>query len=125
MAAFLSDAWLDELEAAARAARLPLDLRLTIQQVILGEGGPDVVYAIRIADGTASVTAGAVGDADVTFTQDRTTAEAIARGTLSAQAAFLAGRLRVAGDLRGALQRAGELVDIGDVFAPARTNTTW
>ena len=57
---------------------------------------------------------------DITFTQDRATAEAIHRGELSAQTAFIEGRLRLGGDLRAVIERAGSLVAIDDVFAAAR-----
>jgi hypothetical protein len=61
----------------------------------------------------------------VTFTQDRTTAAAIATGRLSAQAAFIDGRLRVGGDLSALLDRAAELAALDDLFASARAATTW
>jgi putative sterol carrier protein len=123
--AFLSDAWLDELDAAARAATVPDDLELVVQQVVLGERGLEVSYALRISGGAASVAAGRADDADVTFTQDRATAEAIAKGELSAQMAFLAGQLRVGGDLRSALERSRAVLDLDDLFAQVRAATTW
>jgi putative sterol carrier protein len=123
--AFLSDAWLDELDAAARAATVPDDLELVVQQVVLGERGLEVSYALRISGGAASVSAGRADDADVTFTQDRATAEAIAKGELSAQMAFLAGQLRVGGDLRSALERSRAVLDLDDLFAQVRAATTW
>ena len=66
-----------------------------------------------------------VGDADLTFTQDRATAAAIARGELSAQAAFLAGRIRVGGEPTAALGSARELTAVGDLFEAVRARTTW
>jgi putative sterol carrier protein len=71
------------------------------------------------------VTDGRVEGPDLTFTQDRATAGAIARGELSAQAAFLDGRLRVGGDLSAARSRARALAAIADVFASPRAVTTW
>ena len=125
MAKFLSDAWLVSLDAAASKARVPSDLRLVIQQIVSQDGGADRAFAIRISDGTVSVEAGRAADADVSFTQDSATAAAIAQGELSAQAAFLAGRLRVGGDLREVMGRGRELAAIDDVFASARATTTW
>jgi hypothetical protein len=124
VAVFLSDAWLAALDAAARATTPPADLRLVIQQVVVGERGRDTAYAIRIADGHMSVQPGRVDDADITLTQDRATAADIARGALSAQVAFMAGRLRVGGDLRDVLGRAGGLTALGDVFAEVRDATS-
>jgi putative sterol carrier protein len=125
VAEFLTDAWLAELDAAAGAAALPDDLHLVVQQVVLDDRGRETAYTIRILGGHASVTAGRVDDADVTFTQDRATAAAIARGELSAQVAFMAGRLRVGGDLHEVMDRNQKLVDLGDLFAPARADTSW
>lgn len=124
MAVFLSDAWLAELDAVARTATPPPALRLVIQQVVEGDHGPDVCYAIRIEDGRISVVPSRVADADITMTQDRATAAQIARGALSAQVAFMAGRLRVGGDLRAVMGRAGALAAVGDVFAEVRSATS-
>lgn len=124
MAVFLSDAWLAELDAAARTATPPAELRLVVQQVVVGDRGRDTAYAIRIEDGRMSVQPGRVEDADITLTQDRATAAEIAQGALSAQVAFMAGRLRVGGDLRKVLDRAGGLAALGDVFAGVRGATS-
>lgn len=121
MAGFLTDAWLEELDAAARAATVPSDLRLTVQQVIPdGPHGREVTYVVEAADGGLSVRPGRADHPDVTFTQDLATARAIHRGELSAQAAFMEGRLRLGGDLRAVIDQAGSLATIDDVFAAAR-----
>ena len=125
MAEFLTDAWLDDLDAAVRAVTMPADVRLTVQQVVLDDRGRETAYTIRIEGGRASVTPGRVDDADVTFTHDRATAAAIAQGELSAQVAFMAGRLRVGGDLHGVMDRTQQLVELGDLFASARAETSW
>lgn len=125
MAAFLSDAWVAALDAAARRASVPDDVRLVVQQVVVGDRGLETAYAIRIEGGTAAVTAGRVDDADVTFTQDQATAIAIARGELSAQVAFMSGRLRVGGDIRRVIDRTRDLALLDDLFAPTRAATTW
>ena len=92
-----------------------------LQQVVPdGPDGREVAYALVVDDGRVRVERGRVDDPDLTFTQDRATAEAIHRGELSAQAAFMQGRLRLGGDLRAVIDRAGELAAIDDVFASAR-----
>jgi hypothetical protein len=123
--AFLSDAWVAELDRAARSGRWPADLSLVIQQIVLEDDGTEVAYAIQVISGAASVVPGRVDHADITFTQDRATAEQIAKGALSAQVAFMAGRLRVGGDLREVLRRASEVGELGDLFAPARQAISW
>jgi predicted lipid carrier protein YhbT len=121
VAGFLTDAWLDDLERAARDAAVDPGLRLRVQQVVPdGPDGHEVAYLLEVGGGTVRVHRGRPGDADVTFTQDLATAEAIHRGQLSAQAAFMDGRLRLGGDLRAVLDRAGALAAIDDVFAAAR-----
>lgn len=121
---FLSDEWIDALDAAGALATLPADLHLVVQQVVLGDDGPESSFVVRVLDGRVSVTAGVASDAEVTFTQDRATALAVATGATSAQAAFMDGRLRVGGDLRLVLDRADELAAVADVFAAARAALT-
>lgn len=125
MVAFLTDAWLAELDRAAASQPLAEPVDLVVQQVVLGDQGVAFAYVIRIASGTVSVAAGHAADADVSFTQDRATAAAIAQGSLSAQVAFMAGRLRVGGDLRAIIDRSRELAALDDLFAAARAVTTW
>jgi putative sterol carrier protein len=125
VAEFLTDAWVAELNAAAGALRVPDDLCLVVQQVVLGDRGETSTYAIRIEAGRASVTPGRVDDAHVTFTLDRATATSIARGELSAQVAFMSGRLRVGGDVRQVIDRARELQTLDDIFGEARAATIW
>ena len=121
MAGFLTDAWFDDLEVAAQRAELDTKGALVLQQIIPdGPGGGEVAYALVLADGRVRIERGRASDPDLTFTQDLATAEAIHRGALSAQAAFMQGRLRLGGDLRTVIDRAVELAAIDDVFASAR-----
>lgn len=125
MAEFLTPEWVSALADAAAGVIAPDDVELVVQQVVVDEGAAEVAYAVRIGDGAVRVTGGRAERADVTFTQDRATAAAIARGELSAQAAFLAGRLRVGGDLAAALGGARTLAGLEDVFAIPRKATAW
>jgi putative sterol carrier protein len=125
VAEFLTDAWVAELGVAAAGASVPADLHLVVQQVVLHDRGDETAFAIRIADGAVTVEPGRASDADLSFTQDRATAAAIAQGELSAQAAFMAGRLRVGGDLREVMERSRALATIDDIFAAPRASTTW
>jgi predicted lipid carrier protein YhbT len=122
---YLTPEWVAALAAAGAEATAPDGVRLVLQQVVSEPEGAEVAYAIRVGDGAIRVEAGRVPDADVTFTQDRATATAIARGERSAQAAFLAGDLQVGGDLSLVLDAARALADLGDAFASARAGTTW
>ena len=71
-------------------------------------------------------TGGAPSPADaavVRFTLDHETALGIARGTGSAQQAFMAGALQVGGDLRVLLDHQVVLSALHDVFAAVRAQT--
>lgn len=125
MADFLSDEWIASLASCASDAQVAPDLRLVIQQVVIDEAGDERAFAVRIADGRVTVERGRVADAEVVFTQDRATAAAVGRGELSAQTAFMAGRMKVGGDLRVVIDRARELQAIDDIFAEARAATSW
>jgi predicted lipid carrier protein YhbT len=125
VAPHLSPAWIEALADAASRAEASAGVDLVVQQVVVDADGAEVAYAVRVQGGRLSVVAGRVDDADVTFTQDRATAAAIARGEESAQAAFLDGRLRVGGDLAAALGAARALSELADVLAAPRAATTW
>lgn len=128
MPEFLSDDWIAGLDAAAQSTQVPDALSLVIQQVVVLGDGAEQAFAIRINGGRVSVQRGRADDADdadVTFTQDAATAAAITQGALSAQAAFIAGRLRVGGDLRTVIDQASGLAATDDVFATVRATTTW
>lgn len=120
MADFLTDAWLDELSSAAEAAELPPMPPLALQQVVPDGPAGEVAYALVVDEGRVRVHRGRVDGPDLVFTQDRATAEAIHRGELSAQAAFMQGRLRLGGDLRAVIDRAADLASLDDVFARVR-----
>jgi len=122
----LSPEWIVALDEAARASsslrEAAADLDLTVQQVVR-DGDDEVTWYVRLRGGEVGVRAGRADDADVTFTQDRATARAIADGELSAQAAFMAGRLRTGGDLTRLLAHREALADLDDVFADVRART--
>lgn len=89
-----------------------------------GGSGEDVVYHLVLDRGQVAVRTGPAEAPTVRFTQDRATAWGIATGTISAQAAFMTGRLQVGGDLRSLLDdRLGTALQ--DVFATVRSTTTF
>src|SRR4051812_10066910 len=123
MARFLSPEWLDELAAAAATGRGPDGPPFTLQQVVTGAPHGEVAWSVTVGDGSVVVGSGRDAGATVTFTQDVDTAAAIHHGELSAQAAFMTGRLRVGGDVRVLLERQGELAALDDLFGPVRLAT--
>jgi hypothetical protein len=108
-----SDEWVAALDAAARD--LPgVDGSFTIQQVV-----GDVAWHVVLGPDGVRVQPGRADAPDVTFSQDRATADAIATGELSASAALTSGRLVV----RGATSRLPEhreaLARLDEAFADA------
>lgn len=129
MARFLSDPWLDELNAAARR-REPrqgetAEASLVLQQVVTGGPDGERRYWVHLERGRVAFGSGEADAPDATFTQDYETAAALNRGELSAEDAFLAGRVRVSGDLAVLLSHRSALTTLDDVFADVRVRTTY
>jgi predicted lipid carrier protein YhbT len=126
MALFLSDAWFDAMGAAARSAdAVAPELDLVVQQVVSTEDGATVTWHMSVHGGTVAVERGRHGSPSITFTLDASTAAGIQSGAQSAQAAFMAGRLRVGGDVRLLLDQQQALLQLDDVFADVRAATTY
>jgi predicted lipid carrier protein YhbT len=120
---YLSPTW---FEAADRALRSDAELsvasrglHLVLQQSV-DDPAPGVTWHIRIDDGGVRLLLGEAADATVTFRCDRTTAIAVHEGRTSAQAAFMAGQLRVGGDVGALLAHQQLLAGLNDVLAPLR-----
>jgi putative sterol carrier protein len=126
---YLTPEWLDAARQAVAAddtlAKTTIDVRISVQQVVTG--GPDgaTAYRIEIDDGAVRVVSGVAADATVTFVQDWDTAAAIGRGELSAQGAFMSGRIRVRGDLPQLIEHGHLFTEVDDVFADLRAQTTY
>ncbi len=126
MALFLSDAWLDALgEAAEAAPPAAPEIDLVVQQVVSTEDGSTVAWYVAVHGGTVSVGRGCHESPSITFTLDASTAAGIQSGGQSAQAAFMAGRLRVGGDVRVLLDQQQALQQLDDLFAEVRAATTY
>lgn len=101
MAKWLSQEWLDEQKrlAADQPERPGASARM--QYVIKGYGGePDVSYYWILEDGKlVDDRLGTLDDAELTLTMSRADAEAVQRGTLDEQAAFMQGRIKVEGNM--------------------------
>lgn len=90
-------------QLAARAADVTTDpdVQLTIGRRILGP--VDREWHVVLDEGTVRVESGPAAEPTLRLTSDSVTADAIHRGELSAQRAFLDGNLRIDGDLRALL----------------------
>jgi putative sterol carrier protein len=117
---FLSQEWAravrDALNAHPRFRQEIQGKDVGLQQVILTPEG-EVRYWLRIRDGAVDLGLGDVPEPQATITQDYGTAVALARSELSPVAAFMSGRLRVAGDLGTLMGLAGAFSILPEVMA--------
>ena len=114
----LSAEWIEALDASLASSVFPPEVRLVVQHVVDGDS-----YHVIVAGGSARVVAGRATDPTVTFTEDRATATEIAQGRLSAQRAFMSGRVTVRGDLPALAAAQDVLVELDRAFAPVREQT--
>jgi putative sterol carrier protein len=124
VARFLSEAWFHAIAESTQPVRRDGSPGITVQQVVTGTPDGEVRYAISLSDERATIRPGQAASPDVTFTVDYATAAAIARGELTAQAALLAGRIRVAGNVAALMTRPDLVYD--DLVRPAvRAGTSY
>lgn len=118
MSRYLSPEWLAELDQACRdGRRMPVpdaEAGFVIQQLVSDGPHGDVAYHLRIDHGAVSIHPGTAPEPTVTLSQDYETAAAVARGELSAQGAFMAGRVRVRGDLLRLVGLQGTVTELSD-----------
>lgn len=127
MPRYLSPEWLAELDRACRGNRPTarpgpgghLAEQLVVQQLVSdGPQGP-VAYHLDIDQETVMVRAGMAPEPTVTFSQDYETAAAVAKGELSAQGAFMAGRVQVRGDLVRLVELHGSVTGLTETIGAA------
>lgn len=129
MTRFLSAAWIAELDRLAAASdslgRATRDVSLVIQQEVTGGPEGDVTYHVVLDQGSVAIRSGSIDEPDVSFRQDHGTAVAIGQGELSAQAAFLIGKLTVRGEVGLLLRHQDAFDGVEDVFAAVRATTDY
>lgn len=126
MAEFLSPEWITALHEAASSdadlAEATAEMDLILEQHVT-DGDDEIAYHIVFDRGSVSIAAGPADSPTVRFRQDRATAEAIALGELSAQRAFMSGRLRIGGDVQALVENSQALAALGDTFESLRAST--
>ena len=126
MVAYLSDEWLDRageaLAASGELSERTADLDLAIAYEVTGAPSGKIGYTIRFDHGTTSVATGST-DAPVSFQLDYDTAADIAKGDLSAQAAFMQGRLKLVGDVNVLIRDGAVLDGVADALGALRSDT--
>ena len=123
---YLSDEWMERAgsalsnstELAARTA----ESDLAISYVVAGAPGGKVAYTLHFDHGTTSLTPSAA-DGSVTFELDYATAADIAKGDLSAQAAFMQGKLKLVGDVNVLIRDGAVLDGVSDALGALRADT--
>ena len=110
---FLSEEWMrgvqDSLNGAESFTRAAGSQTARLQQVVTTPEG-EVRYWFKLEGGQVSVGSGDSPEpVDATITQDYETAKQLMSNELSPVAAYMSGRLRVAGDLMKLMQLQGTL----------------
>jgi len=128
MPRYLSPAWFEAAQRAVDAnVSLPASagIDIVVQHVVTDTEDGDVTYHVRVAGDGVSVHRGQAPDPTVVFSEDYGTAAAISRGELSAQSAFITGRIKVRGDLPRLVEQASAFTDIDDALAGLRAETSY
>jgi len=126
--AYLSDAWIDALDAALDASSAIRALApLALEQVVEGAPWGDVRYRLTIDAPGAHARRARDDDPapDLSFTTDYPTAVAIAQGRENAQSALAAGRLQIGGNVGVLTSRAELWGAIDDAAATVRAQTIY
>ena len=110
---FLTEEWLQAVQSALNANEsfksAAGSQTARIQQVITTPDG-EKRYWLKLEGGQVTLGSGDSPDqVDATITQDYETAAAISKSELNATAAYMSGKLRVAGDLMKLMQLQGAL----------------
>lgn len=125
MAEFLSDTWVEELDAAVRAAHdLAVDPRLVVEQVVRHGDGTEAGYQVHFGPDGACVTPLGTAPADVVLVTDLDTAWALHQGALRAQDAFARSALKVRGRPEVLTGRTELFAAFERAVAPVRAGTT-
>jgi putative sterol carrier protein len=109
---FLSDEWTaavqDALNSNAAFKSAIATTSAKVQQVVTTEDG-EKRYWFKLEGGEASLGTGDLEGAETTITQDYDTAKKLSTNELTGTAAYMSGKLKVAGDMMKLLQLQGAL----------------
>jgi len=129
MPRYLSPEWFEAAQAAidasGAAGGATVDPPVVVQHVVTGGMAGDVTYHVRVNGDGIRIEAGDDPDATVVFIEDYATAAAIGRGELSAQGAFMTGRIRATGDLPRLVEQSDLFQGLEDVLAALRSETSY
>lgn len=100
MTAYLSTAWLSETRDAAAEALAAEGGSATIARIVTGAPDGEARFTARIADGAVAYEAGVADEIDLSLTDTYANAVALLTGEADANALFMRGRTKVAGNTR-------------------------
>lgn len=105
MAQYLSQEWLDETRVLAEGQPERPGASAQMQYVVSGGPGGDIKYYWILQDGTLLESAlGTAPEPDLTLTLTYEDSVKVQRGELDANAAFMQGRMKVAGNMAKFMQ---------------------
>jgi hypothetical protein len=126
---YLSLEWIEalshEVSSTGALDELAHEHTIGVTQVITD--GPEgmVVYHLQVGDGAATFGTGAAYPEDVRMEQDWQTAVAVATDSLSAQEAFLRGKVRISGNQQKLLESQPVFGALNQVFLAVRERTDY
>lgn len=121
MATFLSD---DHFSLAHEALNADpgflasiANVDLTVQFDVSGAPDGEVSYHLQVADGAVQTAIGPLEGADVTVSSDYETSQAISKGELNVQMAFMTGKIKVGGNMAKIMMHQAVLNDYSRVLS--------
>ena len=125
MVKFLTDEWVSALDREASAQVSPIVETFVVEYRVQLESHESFVYQIRFDAAGVTVKTGAPSSPTVVLSTDRATAHGVAANTMSAQAAFMAGQLRLDGDTMALVRNHDAFASLDDMFAAVRPMTEY
>jgi len=100
---FLSDEWLSEVESRLNShegfQKAATGQSAKLQQEVTGGPDGDVRYGFTLEGGKTQFTRGDLEGAEATISQSYETAKSLTLGETNGQAAFMAGKLKITGNM--------------------------
>jgi putative sterol carrier protein len=122
---FLTDEWVSALDHEASGHVASIAEMFVVEYRVQLEADQWFVYQVSFDADRVTVSKGAPSTATVVLSTDRVTAQGVATNTMSAQAAFMAGQLRLGGDTMAMVRNRDALASLDDIFEAVRTITEY
>jgi putative sterol carrier protein len=90
---------------------------LSVQFDVSGAPEGEVSYYLKVGDGATETRLGPLEDADVTVSSDYETSQAISKGELNVQMAFMTGKIKVGGNMAKIMMHQGVLNEYARVLS--------